>query len=196
MADSLIGYLNQQIQKTHRPQQQQQQSSASTTTNVTQSNTFTISGGPPKSNTQQSVFTTLEETHVNPIQSRNIHPTPSATSDCVSSRGGLGISRIPTGRNNITVSTTATTATGNGASIGRNFPYSSSSIFERGGSMLLQHQPQFAVQPQSSIAVTTTQPHKQINMSSSGIPVALILPYRYLLFYSIRKYYDSNATYI
>ena len=175
MADSLIGYLNQQIQKTtHRPQQQQQQSSTSTTTNVTQSNTFTISGGPPKSNTQQSVRTTLEETHVNPIQSRNIHPTPSATSDCVSSRGGLGISRIPTGRNNITVSTTATTLTGNGASIGRNFPCSSSAL-ETDVSMLLQRQPQFGVQTQSSLAVTTTQLQKQINMSSSGIPVALIL---------------------
>lgn len=185
MADySLIGYLNQQIQKTpHRAQQQQQSSTSTTTTNVTKTNTFsTISGGPPANTiTQPNVFrTTLEgNPHVNPIQSQNIHPTrPSATSDCISSRGGLGISRIQTGSNNITVSTTATTAaTGNGASIGRNFPYSSS-ILERGGSMLLQHQPQFAIQPQSSIvAVTTTQPHKQINMSSSGMgPVALILP--------------------
>ena len=97
MADSLIGYLNQQIQKTNRTQEQQQ--STSTTTNVTNANTLYSSENPTNISvtSQSNVFRTLEQQQVNPEHSQNIYPQRPSAPDCVSSRGGLGISNIQTG---------------------------------------------------------------------------------------------------
>ena len=168
MADSLIGYLNQQIQKTNRAQEQQQQST-STATRVPNANTTLYSSENPTNTSvtqTTNVFRSLEQHRVNPEHSQNIYPQRPSVSDCVSSRGGLGISTIQTGSNTSVVSSAATTAissSGNVLSIGGGNVYPQS-VRNRTRSMLLQQQPLSA---QLSTPFTT-QSNKQFNMSSSG----------------------------
>ena len=164
MADSLIGYLNQQIQKTNQAQQEQQHST-STKTEVTNANTLCSSENTTIiSATQPNVFRSLDQQQVNPEQSQNIYPRRPSASYCVSSRGGLGISNIQTGNSTIIVSTRSPTiSSSNVLSFAGSNVYSPS-VRNRNGSMLLQQQLHSA---QLSTPLTT-QTNKLINMSSSG----------------------------
>ena len=159
MGDSLIGFLNQQIQKTNRSQHQQQQAT-SITSSVSNAPTLYASNSlSHTTNNSSSVLRSLESQQIDPGRSQNTSQRFSAQ-ECISSLGGLGIS---TTTNNTVVSGAASIAYGNDLQArGRNI--NSSSIRNRSESMLLQQQP-----PQGpSSTPFNTQSSRQINMSSSG----------------------------
>ena len=159
MGDSLIGFLNQQIQKTNRSQDQQQQAT-SITSSVSNAPTLYASNSlSHTTNNSSSVLRSLESQQIDPGRSQNTSQRFSAQ-ECISSLGGLGIS---TTTNNTVVSGAASIAYGNDLQArGRNI--NSSSIRNRSESMLLQQQP-----PQGpSSTPFNTQSSRQINMSSSG----------------------------
>ena len=163
MGDSLIGFLNQQIQKTNRSQDQQQQAT-SITSSVSNAPTLYASNSlSHTTNNSSNVIRSLESQQIDPGRSQNTSQRFSAQ-ECISSLGGLGISTTtPLTSNNTVVSGAASIAYGNDLQArGRNI--NSSSIRNRSESMLLQQQP-----PQGpSSTPFNTQSSRQINMSSSG----------------------------
>ena len=166
MADSVIGYLNQQIQKANRAQEQQQ--STSTETKSTNANTLYSSENPQNTTgIQPSILTSLEGQQINSGHPQNIYTQQSFVPECVvSSREGLGISGNQPGSNNTVANTATTFSSGNVFSVGGGNIYSSS-VRNRNESTPLQQQP-LITQVQLSTPLTTTQSNKQINMSSSG----------------------------
>ena len=166
MADSLIGYLNQQIQKANRAQEQQQ--STSTDTKSTNANTLYSSENPPNTtDIQPSILTSLEGQQINSGQPQNIYIQQSFVPECVSLSEGLGISGNQPGSNNTVVNTATNFSSGNVFSVRGGNIYSSS-VGNRNESTPSQQQP-LTAQVQLSTPLTTTQSNKQINMSSSGI---------------------------
>ena len=159
MGDSLIGFLNQQIQKTNRSQDQQQQATSITSSVSNAPTVYSSNSLSHTTNNSSSVLRSLESQQIDPGRSQNTSQRFSAQ-ECISSLGGLGIS---TTTNNTVVSGAASIAYGNDLQArGRNI--NSSSIRNRSESMLLQQQP-----PQGpSSTPFNTQSSRQINMSSSG----------------------------
>ena len=168
MADSLIGFLNQQIQKTNRPQEQQQQSTSVTTTKATNAPTNYSSGIalPNTTSTNSSVYRSLDSQPVRTEQSQNNYPQRFSAQECISSLGGLGINNTQTDTNNTVVSGAASISSGNVLPIRGSNIYPTQIRSNRGDSMLLQQQPtavHLSAQP-------SAQSNRQVNMSSSGIP--------------------------
>ena len=159
MGDSLIGFLNQQIQKTNRSQDQQQQATSITSSVSNAPTVYSSNSLSHTTNNSSNVLRSLESQQIDPGRSQNTSQRFSAQ-ECISSLGGLGIS---TTTNNTVVSGAASIAYGNDLQArGRNI--NSSSIRNRSESMLLQQQP-----PQGpSSTPFNTQSSRQINMSSSG----------------------------
>ena len=165
MADSLIGFLNQQIQKTNRAQEQQQHQSTSTTTGVTNTPTHYTSNTPAPTTSNQSTFLRSSESQLqNPGRSQNTYSDPFSAQECISSLGGLGINNTQIHPSNTVVSGATSISSGNvlpnrGCNIYPN------PVRIRGESMLLQQQPT-SVHLSSQFS---SQSNKPINMSSSGI---------------------------
>ena len=167
MADSLIGFLNQQIQKTNRAQDQQQpqqqQTSANVTTNVTAN--FSASSTLPNTSSTSSIVPSHlgPSRQINPDQSQHIYPQRCSAQTCISSLDGLGFTSTLTDSHNTFVGGGATSL-----SSGNVLPIRGShsiSIRNPGESMLLQQQSHTAY-PSTQL---NTQSNKRINMSSSGI---------------------------
>jgi hypothetical protein len=169
MADSLIGFLNQQIQKTNRPQEQQQkqQSTSVTTTRATNAPTHYSSDVslPNTTSTQSSVYRSLDPQQVRPEQSQNNYPQRFSAQECTSSLGGLGINTTQTYTNNTVVSGAASISSGNVLPIRGSNIYPTQIRSNRGESMLLQQQPTAV----HLSAHPSAQSNRQVNMSSSGI---------------------------
>ena len=172
MADSLIGFLNQQIQKTNRAQDQQQpqqqQTSANVTTNVTTNVTVNFSASstlPNTSSTSSAVPSHLGPSRqINPDQSQHIYPQRCSAQTCISSLDGLGFTSTLTDSHNTFVGGGATSLS-SGSNVLPIRGSHSISIRNPGESMLLQQQSHTAY-PSTQL---NTQSNKRINMSSSGI---------------------------
>ena len=167
MADSLIGFLNQQIQKTTQAQEQQR-TSTTTTTNVT--NTSHLNPSITRTNTasnESSIYkTTSSSQQVNPEASSSNNSQQFATQTRISSLGGLGITNALTDAVNTVVSGATCLSSGNVLPIGGTSSTYSASIFNRGESVAIQNRQQATSVFSSQ---TNTQSYKPINMSSSGI---------------------------
>ena len=166
MADSLIGFLNQQIQKTTQAQEQQQKST-STTTNVTNPSRLnpSISHSNTGSNESNIYQSSTSSQQVNLEASKNSNSQQFSTQGRISSLGGLGITNALSDTFNNVVSGASYLSSGNVPSIGGASTYSAS-IRNTGESMPIQN-PQTAISSLSS--QTNTQSHKPLNMSSSGM---------------------------
>ena len=169
MADSLIGFLNQQIQKTNRGQEEQyqQQSTSTTISSATNSLTNNLShvSRSNTNNTQPNEFRSLQPQPVRPENSQNNYLQQLSAQECISSLGGLGINNTQTDTNNTVVSGAASISSGNVLPIRGSNIYPTQIRSNRGESMLLQQQPTaIHLSTQSS-----SQSHRPVNMSSSGI---------------------------
>ena len=170
MADSLIGFLNQQIQKTNRAQDQQQPQQQQTSTNVTTNVTANFSASstlPNTSSTSSIVPSHLGPSRqINPDQSQHIYPQRCSAQTCISSLDGLGFTSTLTDSHNTFVGGGATSLSSGNVLPIRGSSIHSISIRNPGESMLLQQQSHTAY-PSTQL---NTQSNKRINMSSSGIP--------------------------
>ena len=166
MADSLIGFLNQQIQKTTQAQEQQR-TSTTTATNVTNTSHLNPSTTPTNTGSNESRIyrTTVSSQQVNPEASSNSNSQEFASQGRISSLGGLGFTNALTDAVNTVVGGATYLSSANVLPIEGTSTYSASNR-NRGESVATQNRQQATALFSSQ---TNTQSYKTINMSSSGI---------------------------
>ena len=166
MADSLIGFLNQQIQKTTQAQEQQR-TSTTTATNVSNTSHLNPSITPTNTGSNESRIyrTTVSSQQVNPEASSNSNSQEFASQGRISSLGGLGFTNALTDAVNTVTGGATYLSSANVLPIEATSTYSASNR-NRGESVAIQNRQQA---PALFSSQTNTQSYKTINMSSSGI---------------------------